>query len=80
MVMLARMVAACRCSLRGVQESPDVIGYRTRKQIYDAKGTEADSEAQAARKSINAIIEDTSSPSDSAALARIESRIDGLMS
>ena len=38
------------------------------------------SEAQAARKLINAIIDDTSTPSDNAALARIDSRIDSLMS
>ena len=55
-------------------------GTRLRKQLYDAKDAEVDSEAQAARKLINAIIEDTSTPSDNAALARIDSRIDSLMS
>jgi adenylate cyclase len=56
------------------------MGYKLRKQLYDAKGAEVDSEAQAARKLINAIIDDTSTPSDNAALARIDSRIDSLMS
>jgi hypothetical protein len=63
-----------------MQDPPDEIGYKTRKQLYDAKDSEVDSEAQAARKLINAIIDDTSTPSDNAALARIESRIDSLMS
>jgi class 3 adenylate cyclase len=77
---LERALALRRMVIAKMQEPPDVIGYRTRKQLYDAKDVEVDSEAQAARKLINAIIEDTSTPSDNAALARIESRIDGLMS
>jgi adenylate cyclase len=63
-----------------MQDPPDEIGYKTRKQLYYAKDSEVDSEAQAARKLINAIIDDTSTPSDNAALARVESRIDSLMS
>ena len=56
------------------------LGYKAQKQLYDAKDAEVDSEAQAARKLINAIIDDASTPSDNAALARIDSRIDSLMS
>jgi len=63
-----------------MQDPPDEPGYKAQKLSYDAKDAEIDSEAQAARKLINAIIDDTSTPSDNAALARIESRIDGLMS
>ena len=63
-----------------MQEPPDESGYKFQKQLYDAKDAEVDSEAQAARKLINAIIDDTSTPSDNAALARIDSRIDSLMS
>jgi adenylate cyclase len=63
-----------------MQEPPDETGYKFQKQLYDAKDAEVDSEAQAARKLINAIIDDTSTPSDNAALARIDSRIDSLMS
>ena len=44
------------------------------------RSSEVISEAEAARKLINAIIEDTSTPSDNVALARIDSRIDSLMS
>ena len=61
-----------------MEEPPDEIGYKTRKQLYDAKSAEIDSEAKAARQHINAIIADTSTPSDNAALARVESRIDSL--
>ena len=75
-----RALALRRMVIAKMQDPPDEIGYKTRKQLYDAKDSEVDSEAQAARKLINAIIEDTSTPSDNAALARIESRIDSLMS
>jgi adenylate cyclase len=77
---LERALALRRMVIARMQEPPDEIGYQARKQLYDAKDDEVDSEAQAARKLINAIIEDTSTPSDNAALARIESRIDSLMS
>jgi class 3 adenylate cyclase len=75
-----RALALRRMVIAKMQDPPDEIGYRTRKELYDAKDSEVDSEAQAARKLINAIIEDTSTPSDNAALARVESRIDSLMS
>ena len=77
---LERALALRRMVIAKMQEPPDEIGYKLRKQLYDAKDAEIDSEAQAARKLINAIIEDTSTPSDNAALARIDSRIDSLMS
>jgi class 3 adenylate cyclase len=77
---LERALALRRMVIAKMQEPPDEIGYKLRKQLYDAKDAEVDSEAQAARKLINAIIEDTSTPSDNAALGRIDSRIDSLMS
>jgi class 3 adenylate cyclase len=77
---LERALALRRMVIAKMQEPPDEIEFQTRKQLYDAKDTEVDVEAQAARKLINAIIEDTSTPSDNAALARIESRIDSLVS
>jgi class 3 adenylate cyclase len=77
---LERALALRRMVIAKMQEPPDEIGYKLHKQLYDAKDAEVDSEAQAARKLINATIEDTSTPSDNAALARIESRIDSLMS
>jgi adenylate cyclase len=77
---LERALAVRRMVIAKMQEPPDETGYKFQKQLYDAKDAEVDSEAQAARKLINAIIDDTSTPSDNAALARIDSRIDGLMS
>ena len=76
---LERALALRRMVIAKMQEPPDEIGYKARKELYDAKGAEVDSEAQAARKSINAIIDDTSTPSDNAALARIDSRIESLV-
>jgi class 3 adenylate cyclase len=77
---LERALALRRMVIAKMQEPPDEMGYKARKELYDAKGAEVDSEAQAARKLINAIIDDTSTPSDNAALARIDSRIDTLIS
>jgi class 3 adenylate cyclase len=77
---LERAIALRRMVIARMQEPPDEIEYKTRKQLYDARDAEIDSEAQAARKLINAIIEDTSTPSDNAELARIDTRIDSLMS
>jgi len=76
---LERALALRRMVISKMQEPPDEIGYKVRKELYDAKGAEVDSEAQAARKAIIAIIDDKSTPSDNAALARIESRIDSLV-
>jgi class 3 adenylate cyclase len=77
---LERALALRRMVIAKMQEPPDEIGYKARKQLYEAKDAEVDSEAQAARKLINAIIEDPSTPSDNAALARIDSGIDSSMS
>ena len=77
---LERALALRRMVIAKMQEPPDEMGYKLRKQIYDAKDADVDGEAQAARTLINAIIDDTSTPSDNAALARIESRIDSLVS
>jgi adenylate cyclase len=77
---LERALALRRMVIAKMQEPPDDLGYKVRKQLYDAKDTEIDTEAQAARKLINAIIDDTSTPSDNTALARIDSRIDSLVS
>jgi class 3 adenylate cyclase len=77
---LERALALRRMMIAKMQEPPDEAGYKLRKEIYDAKDAEVDREAEAARKLINAIIDDTSTPSDNAALARIDGRIDTLMS
>jgi class 3 adenylate cyclase len=77
---LERALALRRMVIAKMQEPPDDLGYKVRKQLYDAKDAQIDTEAQAARKLINAIIDDTSTPSDNTALARIDSRIDSLVS
>ncbi len=77
---LERALAVRRMVIAKMQDPPDEAGYKLRRQLYDAKDAEIDGEAQAARTLINAIIEDTSTPSDNAALARIDSRIDSLVS
>ncbi len=76
---LERALTLRRMVIAKMQDPPDEIGYKAHKQVYDAKGVEIDGAAQAARKLINAIIDDTSTPSDNAALARIETRINSLM-
>jgi adenylate cyclase len=80
LLSLERALALRRMVIAKMQEPPDEIGYKLRKQLFDAKDAEVVSEVQAARSLINAIIEDTSTPSDNAALARIDSRIEILMS
>ena len=75
---LERALALRRMVIAKMQEPPDEIGYKVREELYNAKDAEITSEAQAARKSINAIIDDTSTPSDNAALARIDNRIENL--
>ena len=77
---LERALELRRMVIAKMQEPPDEAGYKLRKQLYDAMDAEVDSEAQAARTLLNAIIEDTSTPSDNAALGRIDSRIDSLLS
>jgi hypothetical protein len=75
---LERGLGLRRMVIAKMQEPPDVLGYRARLKFYNEKGAEVESEAQAARTLINSIIEDTSTPSDNAALARIDNRIENL--
>ncbi|MGB6399617.1 MAG: adenylate/guanylate cyclase domain-containing protein, partial [Bradyrhizobium sp.] len=65
---LERALELRRMVIAKMQEPPDEAGYKLRKQLYDAMDAEVNSEAQAARTLLNAIIEDTSTPSDNAAL------------
>ena len=80
LLSLERALALRRMVIAKMQEPPDVIGYKIQKQLYDTKDVEVENEGQAARKLINAIIDDAGTPSDNAALGRIDSRIDSLMS
>ena len=74
--ILERALALRRMVLAKMQTPPDDAGYAARLKAFQDKDSEIDQEAEAARKLIIAIIEDASTPSDNAALARIENRID----
>lgn len=79
LLSLERALAFRRMVIAKMQDPPDEAGYQARKQLYASKDAEIEREVDAARKLINGIIEDTSTPSDNAALARIDSRIESLM-
>jgi adenylate cyclase len=76
---LEQAVALRRVVIAKMQAPDDEAAYRARKALYDAMDAEVDREAEAARRLINAIIDDKSTPSDDAALARIDTRIESLM-
>ena len=59
-----------------MQTPPDDVAFAQRMQIYRTKDAEVTEEAEAARKLIGSIIEDTSTPSDNVALALIDGRIE----
>jgi class 3 adenylate cyclase len=59
-----------------MQTPPDDVAFTKRMQIYRTKDAEVAEEAEAARKLIGSIIEDTSTPSDNVALALIDGRIE----
>src|SRR5580692_1481410 len=59
-----------------MQAPPDDVAFAQRMQIYRTKDAEVTEEAEAARKLIVSIIEDTSTPSDNVALALIDGRIE----
>jgi class 3 adenylate cyclase len=73
---LERALAFRQAVLAKVEVPPDEQSYAARLSISQEKDREVEQEANAARKLINAIIDDVSTPSDNAALARIETRIE----
>ncbi|MET3841258.1 adenylate/guanylate cyclase domain-containing protein [Bradyrhizobium sp. OAE829] len=73
---LEQALALRRMVIARMQTPPDEAGFAERQKTYEAKGQEIDEEAKAARKLINAIIEDTSTASDNAGLGRIDTRIE----
>jgi len=75
-----RALALRRMIIAKMQEPPDEAGYAAQLNVFQAKSAEVGQEAAAARKLIAAIIEDVSTPSDNAALARIDSRIETAVS
>jgi class 3 adenylate cyclase len=75
-----RALALRRIIIAKMQEPPDEARYAAQLKVFQAKSLEVDQEAAAARKLVAAIIEDISTPSDNAALARIDSRIETAVS
>lgn len=51
LLSLERALALRRMVIAKMQEPPDEMGYKLRKQLFDAKDAEVGSEAQAARSS-----------------------------
>jgi len=73
---LERALELRRMIIAKMQEPPDQASYATHLKTFQALGPEVEREAQAARDKIAAIIEDISTPSDNAALGRLDDRID----
>jgi class 3 adenylate cyclase len=73
---LERAIAIRRMMIAKMQDPPDEAGYAARLKAYQDADSEIEQEAQAARKLINSIIDDVTTPSDNAALARIDDRIE----
>ena len=73
---IERALALRRMVIAKMQVPPDDESYAARLRLFREKDSDIEHEANAARKLINAIIDDVSTPSDNAALARIDTRID----
>jgi class 3 adenylate cyclase len=73
---LERSLELRRMVIAKMQTPPDDDGFAERKQRYDAAGVAIGKEASAVHVLINAIIDDITTDSDNAALARIDSRIE----
>lgn len=73
---LGRSLELRRMVIAKMQSPPDEAGFAERKQRYEATGVAIEQEANAVHVLINAIIEDPTTDSDNAALARIDSRIE----
>jgi adenylate cyclase len=77
---LERALTFRRMIIAKMQDPPDEAGYAAQSSLFKAKSAEIDQDAAAARKLIVAIIEDASTPSDNAALGRLDSRIETAVS
>jgi adenylate cyclase len=75
---LEQALALRQMAIAKMQTPPDEAAYAERKRAYEAKGLEVGREADGARFLINAIIADTTTESDNATLARIDSRVESV--
>jgi adenylate cyclase len=73
---LERGLALRQMIIAKLQTPPDEAAYAVHLKTFQSLEPEIEKEAQAARDRIVAIIEDTSTPSDNAALGRLDDRID----
>jgi adenylate cyclase len=73
---LERALALRRMMMARMQSPSDEEAYAARLREFQDADRQIEEEAEAARKLINAIIDDVRTPSDNAALARIETRIE----
>jgi class 3 adenylate cyclase len=73
---LERGIALRRMVIAKMQTPPDDAAYAASLKKFQDMDAEIDKEATTARKLIDAIIDDVSTPSDNAALGRIDDRID----
>ncbi|MGY8638022.1 adenylate/guanylate cyclase domain-containing protein [Bradyrhizobium sp. 14AA] len=73
---LERTVALRRMVMMRMQSPTDEEAYAARLREFEESDHKIEEEAEGARKLINAIIDDPRTPSDNAALARIEIRIE----
>src|ERR1700742_525272 len=73
---LERGLALRQMIIAKMQTPPDEAAYAAHLKSFESLEPEIAREAQAARDLIVAIIEDSSTPSDNAALGRLDDRID----
>jgi class 3 adenylate cyclase len=77
---LERALALRRMAVAKMQVPPDDDGYKAQLRIATEKGSQVAREADEARALINAIIDDKRTPSDNAALGRLDARIENATS
>jgi class 3 adenylate cyclase len=73
---LERALAVRQMIIAKMQNPPDEAAFTAHVKTFQSVDPEIDREAQAARKHIAAIIDDPSTPSDNAALGRLDDRIE----
>jgi len=77
---LERSLALRQMIVAKMQNPPDEASYAEHLKTVQALDPEIDREAQKARELIEAIIDDPSTPSDNAALGRLDDRIENVVS
>ena len=77
---LERALALRQMIIAKTQTPPDEASYAAHLKTFQALDAEVEQQAQMARENIAGIIADTSTPSDNAALGRLDDRIETTMS